>query len=490
MRLVILTVLSISAVAAFAQPKHKVTEYVPSPDANVRQRLEEWQDLKFGLMMHWGVYSQWGIVESWTLCPEDHHFNQRKNGRRPDDYFTYKQDYEQLIHSFNPVGFEPKKWADAAKQAGIKYVVFTTKHHDGFAMYDSKYTDYKITGPTSPFRVNPRANITKEIFNEFRAQGMWAGAYFSKPDWHSAAYWNPKFPPYDRNVNYDPTAYPEKWQEFVDFTHNQIMELMTDYGKVDILWLDGGWVSKKDPEAVQKAYSGRGKTAFLRNRTVSQDIRMDELVAKARSKQPGLLVVDRGVPGINQNYLTPENRVPEEALLHPWESCIITAGNQWSWKPNAEFMSARKAVHTLADVVAKGGNLVLNIAPGPDGAWPEDAFKLLKEIGAWMTTNGEAIYATRPIAPYKTGNIRLTRKKAQPAVYAIYLSPEGQDTLPATIEIKGITPLPEAKLQFLGKTGDVKWESTTDGFTAAVPEETRKSLAGHHAWSLKISGVK
>lgn len=273
-----------------AQYEHEVTGYVWPQDKIVLQKLDEWQDLKFGLLMHWGTYSQWGIVESWSICPEDYGWCERTKGSNPEDYFTYKKEYENLKLSFNPTGFDPDKWAVAAREAGMKYVVFTTKHHDGFCMFDSKYTDYKITSEETPFSKNPRANITKEIFDAFRSEGLWAGAYFSKPDWHNEHYWDPKFPPLDRNVNYDPELYPEKWEKFVEYTHNQIMELMTDYGKIDILWLDGGWVARKPAAMTEQAYASKAKetaSGFTKNRTVNQDIRMDELAAKAREKQPG-----------------------------------------------------------------------------------------------------------------------------------------------------------------------------------------------------------
>jgi alpha-L-fucosidase len=340
--------------------------YIPPEDPLVVEKLEKWQDIKFGLLMHWGAYSQWGIVESWSLCPEDHGWCERKKGENPQNYFEYKKEYEGLKKTFNPVKFNPEKWAQAAKNAGMNYVVFTTKHHDGFCMFDSKETDYKITDKDCPFHSNQKANITKEIFDAFREEGLWTGAYFSKPDWHNEHYWYPYFPPLDRNVNYDPELYPERWEKFVQFTHNQIMELMTDYGMVDILWLDGGWVAEQK-ESIEDWYYKAVKatpSGFIKSRIVNQDIRMDELAEKARRKQPGLIVVDRAVPGKNQNYLTPENRVPDKALPFPWESCII-AGGGWSWVPNATYKSGKEAVHMLVDIVAKGGNLLLNIAPGP-----------------------------------------------------------------------------------------------------------------------------
>ncbi|MFZ1716111.1 MAG: alpha-L-fucosidase, partial [Saprospiraceae bacterium] len=310
-------------------------EYFPDPDTAIQHRLEEWKDLKFGLLMHWGPYSQWGVVESWSICPEDLGWatGARKKGIASDNYFEYVKAYENLKTSFNPTQFNPEKWAAAAKDAGMKYMVFTTKHHDGFSMFDTKYTDYKITDKGTPFSSNPRSNVTKEIFNAFRQQDFWIGAYFSKPDWHSDYYWWKKFPPVDRNANYYIPKHPEQWQKFIDFTHNQIDELVSDYGKVDILWLDGGWVRKTTDEEVQnylkEVYDG---VRWARN-PQNQDIDMPRLVKEVRAKQPKLIVVDRAVPGEQQNYLTPEQHIPDEGLPYPWETCMTMAGS-WSYVPN------------------------------------------------------------------------------------------------------------------------------------------------------------
>lgn len=475
--------------AMAARSQANTEKYVAETDPLVLEKLEKWQDFKFGLLMHWGTYSQWGIVESWSICPEDYGWCERKRGNY-QDYFGYVKDYENLKTTFNPTNFDPTKWAKAAKDAGMKYVVFTTKHHDGFSMFDTRFTDYKITDPGCPFSKNPKANITREIFDAFRGEGLWAGAYFSKPDWHCDFYWDPYFPPFDRNVNYDPAEYPEKWEKYVGFTHNQIMELCTDYGKLDILWLDGGWVAKQSQDEINKTYQANikeSKSGFLKSGIVNQDIRMDELVIKARQAQPGLIVVDRAVPGKNQNYLTPENRVPEAALPYPWESCIISGGS-WSWVPNAKYISGHDAVHLLVDIVAKGGNLLLNIAPGPDGSWDEGAYILLNEIGDWLKINGDAIYETRSIAPFKEGKICFTKGKNN-EVFAIYLADKDEVNMPAEIQIKSINPVKGATITLLGSNEKLKWEKHESGFTVKIPSKFQKNPPGKIAWAIKIDGI-
>ncbi len=473
--------------AVSAQAIYEDERYVPETDPLVLEKLDQWQDLKFGLLMHWGTYSQWGIVESWSLCPEEYGWCERTKGSNPSDYNTYKKEYEALQNTFNPVKFDPEKWAKAAKMAGMKYVVFTTKHHDGFSMFDSKYTDYKITDPKTPFSTHPKANITKEIFNSFRDQGLWAGAYFSKPDWNTPTYWDPYYPPRDRNVNYEPEANPEKWQEYIDFTHNQILELLTDYGKVDILWLDGGWVAKTPKSDITNWYEQQlinNDNGYLKHRIVNQDIKMDELVEKAREKQPGLIVVDRAVHGKNQNYLTPENRVPEKPLPYPWESCMI-AGGGWSYSFDAEYMSGREAIHTLVDIVAKGGNLLLNIAPSPEGEWDEGAYRLLSEIGTWMAKNDEAIYGTRAMAPYKFGNTCVTAKP-DGSVYLTYLVEKGQTDLPTEIVFPDYKASKRAKAKLLGANKNLKWSQKDEGMVIELPKELGMELLNTEAFVIKI----
>jgi alpha-L-fucosidase len=442
-----------------AQQHNMSKTYQVPDDVTVQQKLAQWQDLKFGLFMHWGTYSEWGVVESWSICPEDEGWTQRK-GPYGATYEGYKKAYEGLQTTFNPVKFNPEKWVAAAKYAGMKYMIFTTKHHDGFSMFDTKQTDYKITDAKTPFSKNPKANVTKEIFNSFRKENFMIGAYFSKPDWHSPDYWWPYFPPKDRNVNYDPAKYPERWNQFKNFTYKQIEELMTGYGKVDILWLDGGWVRPKN--TIDTAVE------WQRGIKYNQDIDMPKIAAMGRKNQPGLIVVDRTVSGQYENYTTPEQEVPAAPLSNPWETCM-TMGNSWSYVPGDHYKSAHDIVQLLIKVVSRGGNLLMNIGPGPDGDWDPEAYKRLSSIGDWMQVNGQGIYNSRAVAPYSVGNVYYTKSKNLNRIYAFVLAGKELISLPQnlTITLKDIKKV--KKVSLLGSTQKLKWKSNAEGVEISIP---------------------
>lgn len=410
-------------------------------DEGVLQKLDQWQDLKFGVLFHWGLYSVPGIVESWSICSEDVDWISRKKNL---SYEAYKKWYFGLKDSLNPTAFNPEKWADIMKDGGMKYMIFTTKHHDGFCMFDSKYTDFSIA--RHAFRNDSRKDVARHVFEAFRQKDFMIGCYFSKPDWHYEYYWNPYFATPNRNVNYKIERHPDWWKNYQDFTANQINELMSNYGHFDILWLDGGWVAAP-----------------------KQDIKIDDIVAKARQNQPGLIVVDRSIRGKNENYQTPERGIPETQLSHPWESCI-TLSNDWGWVPNAPFKSPTKVINMLTEITAKGGALLLGVGPTPQGTIEEGVSQRLHVIGEWLRHNGRAIYNTRITPNYHDGQVWFTADKNQKTLYAIYALPENEN-LPQTIEWTG--NIPSGRMTLLKGNKRVSYSVKGDKVIVRLPKNLK-----------------
>ncbi len=372
------------------------------PAPYIREQLEGFKDLKLAFMVHWGLYNQLGTLPSWGMVDAEAKWARQENAY--GDHLSWIEDgaklremYFDMIRSFNPVRFNADEWAELACDCGFKYLIFTTKHHDGFCMWDTKQTDYKVTSPECPYSTQENPDIVKQVFEAFRKKGMKIGAYFSKPDWHSEDYWEKevwKNTPTTRMPTYDVKEKPQKWQAFTEYTHKQMEELVRDYGKVDILWLDGGQVTVRD----------------------GLDIRMEQIVPKLREINPELIVADRTAGTEFENYITPELMIPDEAILVPWESCL-TIGNGFHFVYDDNYKSASKLLSLLLEIVCKGGNLALNVSPQPDGRIPKRAKEILQELGAWLKKYGEAIYSTRPCAPYKVHNTFLTQTKE--CIYAV-----------------------------------------------------------------------
>lgn len=358
------------------------------------------------------------------------------------NYEQFKQWYWNLSQKFNPTEFNPEEWADIMSDAGMKYIVFTTKHHEGFCMFDTQTTDFSIT--KGPFKNNPLKDVTYHVFDEFRKKNFMIGAYFSKPDWHSEFYWNPDMATPDRNVNYKIKQHPEWWKRFKKYTAQQIDELTTKYGRIDILWLDGGQVRPEN----------------------GQDIELDKIIEKARKTQKGMLAVDRTVPGKNENYATPEMRIPPKQLDYPWESNIqLTKG--WGWREKTEYKSARWIINTLIEITAKGGSFLVGVGPTPQGTIEEEAVIRLKETGQWLKNYGKAIYSTRITPNYNDGNTWFTSSKDKKTIYAIYALPEGEK-LPKTISWKG--NMPKGNIRIVNNNRKVKYSCDGDNVTVTLPE--------------------
>ena len=374
------------------------------PPSPIKEKLEEFRDMKLGFMVHFGLYQQLGIIASWGMDDASSHWSRatEKYGYKPDwqkDGAKFREEYFGLIDSFNPVRINTDDWADLAKETGFKYLIFTTKHHDGFCLWDTKQTDYKVTSERCPFSKHEKADIVKNVFDSFRKKGLAIGAYFSKPDWHNDDYWERDVISKDGSTNrmttYDVNEKPEKWQSFVDYTHNQFEELVRDYGKVDILWLDGGQVTIRD----------------------GLDIKLGEAVEKLRKINPELIVVDRTAGGEFENYVTPEQAIPDTVLSVPWESCL-TIGVDFNYTYDDDYKTSSQLISLLLEIVCKGGNLALNVSPQPDGRMPRLAIESLRGMGEWLNKYGEAIYKTRPVAPYKKDDVYYTQNKE--AIYVIF----------------------------------------------------------------------
>ncbi len=445
--------------------------YVWPKDPKVMQNLKKWQGYKFGLLIHMGLYSELGIVESWALCPEDWI---TRDGY--EDYYTFCKEYRNTKSKFNPVNFDPQKWALMFKGSGAKYMIYSSKHHDGFCLYDTKYTDFKVTDKGCPFSVNPKSNVLKEVLDATRKEGLATGVYFSKPDWNTPYFWWSYYPPKDRNPSYDITKHPDRWKKFVEFTQNQLNELTTEYGKVDILWLDGCWV--RPLSTINKNVEEFCKYPY------DMDINMKLITDKARAKQPGMLVVDRWVNGEYEDYLTPEQKTPAKALPVPWESCI-TMGGAWGWVKNDTYKSSKEIVQLLVNIVAKGGNLLLGIGPNGKGDFEPKVYENLALLGKWLNTNGEAIYETTPVEPFSEGQIAYTAKGGN-TIYAIYMPAKDETALPAQISIK--TPLTgKLKVTLFESNQRLSSHTTEQGITVTIPGNLRLKLATQEAVVLKIT---
>jgi alpha-L-fucosidase len=337
----------IASIAALSQ------NLTPPGSRNKPERLETFRDLGFGLFIHWSLDSQTGVVISHSLAGADQAYTNRF--------------FNDLPKTFNPRKFYPQDWAALAKLAGIRYVVFTTKHHSGFTMWDSKTTPFSIMN--TPFK----RDITREVLQAFTAQGIRPGIYFSPDDfwwlWKNGI-------DIQRNI---PAVQPSRNAGLLKLDLEQMRELMTGYGPIDFVFLDG------EPDAL---------------RDLAWNLQPDTVVTRGAIQTPELYV-----PGI--------------PLEGAWEACF-TMGTAWQYQPqNETYKSGGQVIDILVETRAKGGNLLLNVGPKPDGELPIEQEERLREVALWMQVNQESIYGVRPWVITNEKNIWFTKARNEDTVYAI-----------------------------------------------------------------------
>ena len=370
--------------------------------------LQQWQSNRFGMFIHYDPSCLTGEEISWSRAGE-----RRDRGENVKEG-TPAAEYDALSHRFNPTNFNARTWVQIAQSAGMKYLVFTAKHHDGFAMFDSRLTDYKIT--ESPFH----RDLCAELARACHEAGMGLGFYYSPPDWHH------------------PDFFTTNQAQYIQYFQGQVRELLSHYGRVDELWFDtDGGVNT--PETWDNK----------------------DLFPMIRRLQPQILVTTRC--GGWGDFGTPEQRIGGFQNNAPWETCM-TICQQWSWRPNDKLKSLPECIKTLALCAGGDGDLLLDVGPMPDGEIEPRQVARLKEIGGWLGRNGESIYGTRG-GPWKpTRNFASTRKGN-----VIYVHLLGGQT--ETVELPDVAAKVESAALLGGE--DVRFSQANGQLALTVPLAVR-----------------
>lgn len=332
------------------------------------QRMEWWREARFGMFIHWGLYAvpagEWGDSK-------DHAEWIRTTAQIP------LETYDQFVGQFNPIHFDATEWVQMAKAAGMKYIVITSKHHDGFGLWDSRQTDFDIM--STPFR----RDVLKELAAACEQEGIRLCFYHSIMDWH-----HPDYLP-RRGWETNRSDEGADFDDYVSYMKRQLKELLTNYGPIGVLWFDGEW---------EKTWNSTyGTDLYHYVRSLQPDIIINNRVSVGRSGMEGLT----GEGEFGGDFGTPEQTIPATGLPGvDWETCM-TMNDHWGYnRADKNFKSTEDLIQKLADIASKGGNFLLNIGPTADGVFPQESMDRLRDIGTWMKGNGEAIYGTLA-SPFK-----------------------------------------------------------------------------------------
>ncbi|MDL2296895.1 alpha-L-fucosidase [Bacteroidales bacterium OttesenSCG-928-B11] len=330
--------------------------YVPAPE-NMKAR-EEFQDNKFGIFIHWGIYSMLGDGE-WVMNNKS---------------LNYKE-YEKLAAGFYPANFDAAEWVANIKASGAKYICITSRHHDGFSMFDTKYSDYNIVKAT-PFK----RDILKEIADECEKQGIKLHLYYSHIDWNRADY----APRIYTGLKNGHTEFGD-FSTYYQFMNNQIKELLTNYGSIGAIWFDGVWDQEKNPD-----FDWRLPEQYA----MIHQLRPACLIANNHHIKPfpgeDIQIFERDLPGENFGGLS-----GQDVSALPLETCE-TMNRTWGYRiTDQHYKTTEQLIHLLVKAAGKNANLLLNVGPQPDGSLPAEAVSRMKEIGEWMNRFGETVYGTR-----------------------------------------------------------------------------------------------
>ncbi len=366
--------------------------------AAYEKRMAWFQEARFGMFIHWGIYAIPARGE-WIRC------NERIS----------VEDYQQYFDEFDPVDYDPKAWAKAAKEAGMRYAVLTAKHHDGFCLFDSQHTDYKAT------KTKAGRDLVREYVDAFRAEGLKVGFYYSTIDWH-----HPDFPHFgDRqHPMRDNPAFRDvkhNFDNYLDYMHAQVKELVTNYGQIDILWFDFSY---------DHLHGEAWRATELVNmvRTYQPDVIIDNRL-EASGEGFGSLITEH--PNVySGDFLSPEQIIPPHGIVNykgdpvAWEACV-TMNNNWGFHgTDKHFKPAPMLIRKLVECVSKGGNLLLNVGPDARGRIPEQSLTALAEIGRWMRDNKDSIYGCG-IADIENPDFGRVTKKGNKLYFHIFDNPIG-----------------------------------------------------------------